>query len=197
MPDTIKLNLDEMIQRFRFLGANLAPTVYTAMLVAAQKMLRDVVQKRMSNPRRGSTATNLGVDTGTARRSMIDQAGMTADTVFALIGSPVDYVRTHEEGFHGSVNVPAHVRRNVSLKRNAKTGMVSKKSATQYKSALRADHKTTSFVRAHKMKLDIIAKHFIRDTVQEAVAPLEKRVLQSLLIAVKTGQVPSPGQLGA
>jgi hypothetical protein len=197
MPDTIKLNLDEMIQRFKFLGEHLAPTVYSAMLITAQNMLRDVVSKRMSNPRRGSTATNLGVDTGTARRSMIDQAGLEAERVFALIGSPVDYVKAHEEGFHGTVNVPGHVRRNVSLKRNVKTGLVSKTSARQYKAALKAGHKTTSFVRAHKMKLDIMAKHFIRDTVQEAVAPLEKRVLQALMIATKTGSVPSPGQLGA
>jgi hypothetical protein len=194
MTETVKLNLDEMIQRFRFLGQNLAPTVYAAMLITAQKMLRDVVSQRMSNPRRGSTATNLGVDTGTARRSMIERAGMTADAVFALIGSPVDYVRTHEEGFHGTVQVPASTRQHKGqIPVSAKTGAVTKRARL----TVAQKAKGSWVVRAHSRKLDVIAKHFIRDTLQGAVAPLEKRILQSLLIAAKTGQVPSPGQLGA
>ena len=196
MTETVKLNMDEMIQRFRFLGANLAPTVYSAMLISAQKMLRDVVSKRMSNPRRGSTSTNLGVDTGTARRSMIDQAGLTAESVFALIGSPVDYVKTHEEGFRGRVNVPAHTaqhRHGKTLAVSAKTGAITKRARL----TARQKAKGSWAVRAHSRKVDIVAKHFIRDTVFESVAPREKRVLQALMIAAKTGRVPSPGQLGA
>lgn len=196
MSETVKLNLDEMLQRFKFLGDKLGPTVYSAMLISAQKMLADVVKIRMSNPRRGSSATNLGVDTGTARRSMIDQAGITADRVFALIGSPVDYVQAHEEGFSGRVNVPAHMaqhRHGRTLAVSAKTGAITKRAGL----TKRQKAKGAWLVRAHSMKMNIHAKHFIRDTVQGAVAPLEKRILQSLLIAVKTGQVPSPSQLGA
>lgn len=195
--ETVKLNLDEMIQRFRHLGENLAPTVHSAMLISAQQMLRDVVKNRMSNPRRGSTAFNLGVDTGTARRSMVDRAGMAAESVFALIGSPIDYVKTHEEGFHGTQHVHGYVRRQVALVRSARTGKVTKKSAAKYKAAVMGRLKNRIYVRPHGRKVDIIAKHFIRDTVFQAVAPLEQRVLRALMIASKTGRVPSPRELGA
>lgn len=196
MSETVKLNLDEMLHRFKFLGDKIGPTVYAAMLVSAKKMLADVVKKRMSNPRRGSTATNLGVDTGTARRSMIEQAGITADRVFALLGSPVDYVKTHEEGFRGTVQVPTHTaqhRHGRTLAVSVKTRAITKRAALTKRQKARGPWT----VRSHSMKMDIHAKHFIRDTVNESVAPLEKRILQSLLIAAKTGQVPSPSQLGA
>ena len=52
-------------------------------------------------------------------------------------------------------------------------------------------------MRAHTRKVDIIAKHFIRDTVQENVLPTEERITQALIIAAKTGQIPTPSQLGA
>ena len=194
--DSVRLTLPDMTERFKFLGDKLGPTVFAAMLISAQKMLADVVSKRMSNPRRGSTDRNLGVDFGTARRSMIDKAGITEDKVFALIGSPVGYVRTHEEGFHGPVQVRGHVRQLVALTMNAK-GKVTKKSAAAFKSAVRNKQATTAHVRAYSRKVDIIAKHFIRDTVTEAVPPTEERIMRALVIAAKTGRVPSPTQLGA
>jgi hypothetical protein len=195
--ETVTLDLTGMLDRFRSLGPLLAPTVYTAMLVSAKKMLSDVVSKRMSNGRRGSTATNLGVDTGTARRSMVDQAGFDADHVFSLIGSPIDYVAAHELGFQGTQHVRAHARRNVALERNTKTGRVSKSSARAYKAAARAGHVLTSNVRAHGRQVNIVAKHFIRDTVIESKVPTEDRILRALQIAVKTGRTPSTSQLGA
>ena len=196
MTETIKLNLDEMIGRFRFLGKNLAPAVYNAMLISAKTMLRDVVKNRMSNPRRGSTATNLGVDSGTARRSMIDQAGMTADAVFALIGSPIDYVKTHEEGFTGTQRVAASTRRWKSGRAravNIKSRAVTRRYAISAKRKARA----AWTVRAHERKVNVVAKHFIRDTVLEAVAPTEERILRALTLLATTGKVPSPATIGA
>jgi hypothetical protein len=198
--DTVKLSMADMLKRFEFLGVNLPRTVYVAMLVAAQKMLRDVVSKRMSNPRRGSTATNLGVDTGTARRSMIERAGLTPERVFAMIGSPIEYVRVHEEGFHGTQNVKAHVRRRLGVIKavaiGASRGAVVKRAAvTARQKRLDASHPI--HVRSHSRKVDIIAKHFIRDTVLQNVEPTQDRIVQALVIAAKTGQVPTPRQLGA
>jgi len=195
--ETVKLNMDEMIQRFRFIGKNLAPTIYRAMLVSAQAMLRKGVVEHMSGAKRGSGPSLLGVETGSARRSMIDQAGLAADKVFALIGSPLGYVRAHEEGFDGPVQVRAHTRRIIRLKRNTRTGRVSKKSAAAYKASVRKGGKRFAYVRAHDRKVDIVAKHFIRDTVLESVAPTEQRILKALMIAARTGKIPTTGQLGA
>jgi hypothetical protein len=196
--DTVKLNMADMLKRFEFLGSNLVATVYVAMLVAAQKMLRDVVSKRMSNPRRGSTATNLGVDTGTARRSMIERTGLTADRVFALIGSPLEYVRVHEEGFAGTQNVKAHIRRRLGVIKavSISTRAVVKRAAVTARQR-RLDASSPIHVGAHSRKVDIIAKHFIRDTVLENVEPTVDRITRALVIAAKTGRVPSPRELGA
>jgi len=199
MTETVKLNMDEMIGRFKFLGKQLAPTIYTAMLVAGQAMLRKGVMEHMSGPKRGSGPGLLGRDTGTARRSMIAQTAMDASKVGSLIGSPLGYVRAHEEGFDGPVQVRAHTRRIIRLERTSRSGFtkVSKKSAARYKAALRRGGKTVAYVRAHDRQVNIAAKHFIRDTVLESVAPTEQRILKALMIAARTGKVPTPGQLGA
>jgi len=197
MTETIRLTIPEMLERFKSLGEKLGPTAYVAMLVSGQKMLRDVVKNRMSNPRRGSTSTNLGVDTGTARRSMTDLTQQTERSITTLIGSTVDYVRSHEEGFHGPVQVRAHTRRIAVLERNTHTGRVSKASSRKYKAALRSGRKTSAHVRAYTRKVNILAKHFIRDTVIANVVPTTDRITRALLIAVKTGKVPQAGQLGA
>jgi len=196
MAEVIKLPIDGIVERFKSLGPLLAPTVYVAMLASTQKMLRDVLSKRMSNPRRGSTATNLGVDTGTARRSMVGPVKQTQDTVQAVLGSTVDYVAAHEAGFHGTQHVRAYTRIIAGLSRNARTGIVTKKAAGKYKAALRSGKATIAHVRPHGRKVNIIAKHFIRDTVIEAKDPAADRITKALMIAIKTGRVPSIAQMG-
>lgn len=204
MPETVKLNMDEMIGRFRFLGKNLAPTIFNAMLMSGQEMLRRGVLDHMSRPSgpkhsySGSGPGQLGRDTGTARRSMVTLTKMTADAVSNLLGSPLGYVRAHEEGSDGIAKVRAHTRRLVVLTRSSRSGFtkVSKKSANAYKASLRRGGKRFAFVRAYDRKVHIVAKNFIRDSILDAVAPTEQRILKALMIAAKTGTVPSTGQLG-
>lgn len=195
MADVIKLSIDGIVERFKSLGPMLAPTVYVALLASTQKMLADVTAKRMSNPRLGSSAKNLGVDTGTARRSMVSGVRVTEEVVSAFLGSPTDYVAVHEQGFSGTVAVPAHTARwrhgkaklvHIRTHRGVKFAGLSKKQ--------KARGEWT--VRSHSRKMNIVAKHFIRDTVVEATTPTANRVTQALLIAFKTGRVPSIGQVG-
>jgi len=195
MADVVKLPIDGIVDRFKSLGPLLAPTVYVAMLASTQKMLGDVLSKRMSNPRRGSTATNLGVDTGHARQSMVGPVKQTAETVQAILGSTKDYVAAHEAGFHGTVNVPAHTRQW----RHGKAKQVDIRTRRGVKFArLSAKQKARGswVVRAHPMKMNILAKHFIRDTVLEAKDPTADRITKALMIAIKTGRVPSMAQMG-
>jgi len=190
---TVKLDMAAMVEKFKSLGPLMAPSVYVAMLVTAQKMLRDVVSQRMSNPRRGSTATNLGVDTGTARRSMIDAAGVTADKVFALIGSPEAHVKVHEEGFHGTQHVPAHTRRRLG---KAKAYAIKTRAVVKRSAPTAAQRRAGPInVRAHTRKANIVAKHFIRDTIMAAKVPTEDRILKALVSAFVTGRVPTFGQV--
>jgi len=194
--EIIKLDIDAMVERFRFLGKNLVPTVYTAMLVSANRMVRDVKLKRLSGPR--GAPGKLGVVTGAAGRSMTDIVRFQNDTIAAILGSGLGYVKAHEEGLHGVQNVKAHVRRRLGVIKavsiaQATRGKVIKRGAV----TAAQKRKGAIAVKAHSRKANIIAKWFIRDMVREAKQPTERRIMNALMIAVKTGRVPAPNQIGA
>lgn len=163
MPEQIRLTLDGMLERFKYLGKDLPAAVYSAMILSAEAMLADVVRNRMSGQ-------YLGVKTGNARRSMDGFARATGNSVEAVIGNPFVYVRAHEQGFSGTVQVRAHARRT---------------------------RRGSTTVRAHAMRMNVRARHFIRDTVRAAKEPTADRVTRAIYITAKTGKVPTPGQLGA
>ena len=193
---TVILDIDQMIKRYEFLGSALRPTVFKAMLLSAQRMRRDVVEKRMSGPR-GAPGI-LGVVTGAARRSMTDEAEITADTITALFGSALGYVKAHEEGYKNDAQqIRAHDR-----KRRGKVKAVSIAAATRGKVVKRGSITAAQrragpiHVRAHTRKVRIIAKHFIRDTLLAAKVPTENRIMRALVLAASTGKVPSASELG-
>lgn len=68
-----------------------------------QAVLADVVSQKMSGQL-------LGVVTGTARRSIRVATETLRDRVRGIVGSPLRYVRAHEEGFKGTVEVAEHKR---------------------------------------------------------------------------------------
>jgi len=198
--ETVRLDMTAMLERFKSLGALTAPAAYVAMLVTGQRMVRDVVKQRLSGPR-GATGI-LGVVTGNARRSMVGPATMTKDMVTAALGSPVEYVKAHEEGFRGTQRVRAHQREQKRIGRKAVAYNIHSGFVSKYSKGRRftdAEKLLTgrgfAWVTAHDRKVNIIAKHFIRDTVLAAKVPTEDRVLKALQIAFKTGRIPSPGQL--
>ena len=195
MGEIVKLDLDAMLARFAFLGRKLAPTVYVAMLVSAQRMVADVVKKRMSGPR-GAPGI-LGVVTGAARRSMADRAGTQADSVFAAIDSDLGYVKVHEEGFHGTVAVRAHERRRLGRVKAVSIAKATKGQVSRRFAVTAAQRRAGPIhVRASQRKMNVKAKWFIRDTVREAVGPTEDRISRALIIAARTGRVPTPSEVG-
>ena len=196
--ETVKVNLDigAMVERFRALGPLMGPTVYSAMLVSAERMVRDVVSKRMSGPR-GAPGI-LGVVSGHARKTMLGPATFSGSTVTAALGSPVDYVRTHELGFHGPVHVRAHLRLRLGAIKAVSIAQATRAKVVKRGAATAAQRKAGVIaVRAFDRKVSIMAKHFIRDTVLEAKVPVEDRILKALMLALKTGRVPVGSQLGA
>lgn len=196
MAEIIRLDAQQIIDRFRFLGQALVPTVYNAMLVSANRMLRDVVQKRMSGPR-GAPGI-LGVVTGTARRSMIDLVELQKETISAIIGSPLSYVKAHELGYHGPQNVRAHMRRRLGAAKAISIAPATRGQIVKRGAITRAQRaKGPIMVKAHTRKVNIVAKHFIRDTIFAAKLPTETRIVNALLIAAKTGKVPTAAQIGA
>lgn len=194
--DVVTLDLTGMLERFQSLGPLLAPSVYVAMLVSAEAMVKDVIKKRLSGPR-GSPGV-LGIVTGGARRSMTDIVEADGGTIKAILGSALKYVRAHEVGFSGSEHVRAHDRRRLGAIRAvsiapATRGLVSRRSqptAAQRRAG-------PIHVRAFDRKVNIIAKHFIRDTVLEAKEPTASRIERALVMAFKTGRPPTTREVGA
>lgn len=192
----IRVTLPDMLKRFEALGPLMVETVYTSMQLTAQRMVRDVTVKRLSGPR-GAPGI-LGLVTHHARNTMTGFTTVEGNTISAVLGSPVDYVKTHEQGFHGIVNVRAHERRRLGAIKavsiaKATFGKVIKRGKPTA-AQLRAG---SIHVRQHARNANIVAKHFIRDTVLAAKGPTENRILKGLNIAWTTGKAPTSGQLGA
>ena len=184
-----KLNIHEMVERFSFLGAKLPRVLFVAMLVSGKAMLASVSRKL-----RGEY---LNVRTGHGWQSMGDFTRASGDKIQAGIDTDVGYMKAHEEGFHGTVQVRGHLRRIVSLQRNDRSGLVTKRSSTAFKRAIKARAARTAFVRPHTMKMNLRARRFMRDTVNQQVEPTAARIEKAMVIAASTGQIPTPGQLGA
>jgi hypothetical protein len=188
MGETIKLELADLVKRFEAVSQNVPAAVYSAFLLSAEAMVADVTKNRM-------TGQYLGVVTGGARRSIQPVTTAGAEGMKTGIESHLNYVKAHEEGFRGEVQVPEHLRKNVSLKIDVRTGKVTKRSAREYKAAVLAHRKLTSHVRAHSMKMNIRAKYFMRDTVRAAVDPTASRVERALVILASTGRIPTPAEI--
>jgi hypothetical protein len=193
MAEIIRLDIEEMVKRFAFMGEALPDTVFSAVLVSTEFMLREVVKGRMSGPR-GAEGI-LGVVTGNARRSMTNRATMTKDTVEGGIGSPADYVRAHELGFHGDEHVRAHERRRLGAIRAID---IRSRTATKRYAPTAAQRRAGPImVRAHVRRANIIAKHFIRDTVRSAVDPTTSRIGAALILAARLGRAPTRSEVAS
>ncbi len=188
------VTVEELTNLVAAAGKQTPAIVRSALRAASLAMLRDVQINRLSHQ-------YLGVDTGTGRRTIQQRVVDRGDSIRAEIGSPLVYMRAHEEGFEGAVQVRAHTRRLNSLQ--VRRGKVTKKSA---KAAKRAGGSSTAFVRAHTRQVRMRARRFLRDTVlQEAgklpgllstKSPIEARLVKALRIFFEQGRVPKPGELG-
>ena len=187
MAEEVSLDLDKILRTFEHLSGDLPAAIFAAMTVSAEAMLADVVRNRMSGQ-------YLGVVTGNARRSMQGFARAQGNTISAIIGNPFRYVRAHELGFQGTVQVKAHERRRLGAikARNIRTRQVTKRGKpTKAQMAAGPIH-----VRAHDMHMNVRAKYFMRDTVRDAVVPTTDRIKRAVLFLARNGRPPGPGDLG-
>lgn len=179
------LNMDEMLERFRFLGRDLPRAVFSAMLVSSQAMLSSVTRKL-----RGEY---LNVDTGRGRQSMQAFAKSGETKMQAGIDTDVIYMKAHEEGFHGRVQVRAHTRQMYRVA--GPSGRATRLSARTFKAATRRGQKRIVYVRAHHMQMNIRARRFMRDSINQEFDATQSRIERALVIAATTGKIPTPGQL--
>jgi hypothetical protein len=179
------LNMDEMLKRFEFLGAKAPEAVRNAMMVSAEAMLAGVVRKL-----RGQY---LNVRTGHGWQSMQEFTRVAGDSIKAGIDTDVGYMKAHEEGFHGRVQVREHTAHRLGriLAVDVKSRTVSKRARPTKREIARGSWT----VRAHDMQMNIRARRFMRDTINEQFDATANRVERALVIAARTGSIPTRAQL--
>lgn len=153
MSVTREVRIDlEGIQRLleSFDPSIMEPAAKRGMERGIQIVARRAVQSQMSAPKRGSRLFQLGVDTGTARRSIATKVEQGGGVTRGIFGSPLRYVRAHEMGFSGEVKVRAHVRRL--------RGRASSKRAARSLDAF--------YVRAHKRQVNMRGLFFLWAALQ-------------------------------
>lgn len=197
MPDTvIRIDMADLGKRLDAMGPDrLPPTVASAVRWLMLKALRDVTIKQMSAPSPGPFPT-LGVVTGAARRSVKAQpVETTPDLVSGSFGSPLVYVRAHEFGFSGRVQVRGHTRRLTT--KSFRSGRLTKRASTELKEAIAEGRKTTAFVRPHSRHVMIRARRMFGRTMDELRPFIAPRIARSVEILVRTGKIPTLSEIGA
>lgn len=163
-----KVETDALMREIAQYGRNAFPTVGVAMEHLSFLMLENVTEK-VSGP-------YLGVVTSTARRSMEQFDTRVGGGFRAGIGNPFDYVRAHEQGFKGAVDVKAHTRRISQV--------FGRRLATP----------ATQSVRPHTRAVNMRARHFMRDAVKEEAAGTPRVIARALTALIRLGRIPTVGE---
>jgi len=130
---------------------------------------------------------NHGYRGGNARRSITasPQANIVGDAVQTSIGSNVSYVKAHEFGFKGRVNVKSYTRSASKLGVLNRKGQLSKKSAEKLKGVLARRGMNSITVRAHKAKINIPERAMIRTGIKEHIVTIYRETQRELTSAMK------------
>jgi len=147
-------------------------------------MVADVAKNRL-------LGQYLNRRTGTAIRSFPPsiRVEILDELIRGVWGSNVEYVRVHEEGFDGSVQVPAHTRRLIEQVR-------SKAAARRVRRKLRAGRKRFAHVRAHRRRVSFRARRFMAHTARDKGPEANRRVIRAIIHLVRTGEVPTLADVG-
>ncbi len=196
---SVHIDVEEILQRLGALKSGLSQAV----LVAVRAGVADAVRYTVLGELRGQVLTSGGLSARTGRMTTGNLArDVTASPkaeppridsptlITGTIGTSLGYGKAHEEGFHGDVNVRAHVRRKIAIRRNSR-GNVTKKSRERFKKLLVGGGENYAFVRAHKMRVDIQAKRYLRNAVRHVEPQLRDYAVRSIAILGRTGRVPT------
>jgi len=160
------------------------PRIRKSLLVAVSvttlRMTRWVITRKL-------LGQYLNRRTGTAIRSISASPSWwpTDDGAAGTFGSNLEYVKAHEQGFQGTVQVQAHERRLFRY-RSARGKRLKRRKRVE--GAL-------AEVRAHSRNVNIRARHFFRDTLKEQKPAFDVRLRKAILVATRLGRVATPADL--
>lgn len=140
-------------------------------------MVADVVKTKLirANP------PYLNRRTGTLIRSISASPSVTVteNVIRGTFGSNLDYARHHEEGFTGTITVPAHTRK--AHRRRGPSG--------------RSHQVKAHRVRQHVAHVQLRARHFLSHTVRDRGADAVGKVRDALRFLFKHWRAPSASDL--
>jgi len=112
------------------------------------------------------TGQVLKVRTGTLRRSIDQVVFSEPGAVIGIVSTNVKYGKAHEYGFHGSVNVKAHLRH---LRKKSKMSLTTVKGHDMQVWTKRRGGLTggVAQVRAHTRNVDLPARSFLRSALRD------------------------------
>lgn len=167
--------------RIRRVREVMARTMVRLAFSATQLGVQHVIVNKLSGQ-------SLNRVTGTAQRSIMASPQVEAldNGARGVFGSNLGYVRAHNDGFDGTVQVPEHERRR--LRHRAKrTGRVLKR-------AVEDDPTSRITVRAHSRTMHVRARRFFNETMEEIRPVIRERMYRAVEAAARTGKVPTPAE---
>lgn len=154
-----------------------APRIEKILSKLAEKSAKRVGKKATDMPRRFLKAalafypSVLRVRTGRLRKSFTPFGRITKKKYELGLRSRVDYATVQHWGFHGMVNIKAHLR---------KVGFRSSKTGRRLKRRGKMGVEQLARVRAHTREMDIKPKYFFRDPMKveanKVIGELKKEI---------------------
>ncbi len=186
---SVHIDVDAIMERLGVLKAKLPEAALVAVRANVADAVRYAVLQELSGQRLHRRTGTLQRDVTASPKAeppRIDSPSLITGTV----GTSLGYGKAHELGFQGTVNVRAFTRRKVAVRRNSR-GTVTKKTTARLKAALRGGGGNVVYVRAHQMRMNIVAKHYIRDAIKAVEPKLRDYTMRALAILGRTGRIPT------
>jgi len=140
-------------------GSEVQEVIRRGMNMGGELLVGKIREKRFT----GRSANSLGVVTGMGRRSVhAAPAVVTGGAVEMEIGSNVGYIKAHEYGFKGTVDVKQHIRRGYVQQR-----VVARNNFTGKATKVEKKDIAAQTVRAHKRKVNIKERSMIRGGAED------------------------------
>lgn len=183
---TLTSNAAQIVREIGGFTAAMEQNIAKALDKENQFTVGIIQEKRLSGPR----PQQLGVVTNRLRGSIRARKAVLVDHVIdSGIGSNVAYAGALEGGFQGTVKVKAHTRKDSRFdvhggggsEVNLKTGRLRK--APTKKVAL-----GFVTVRAHTMKMNVKARHYIEGTVEERAPQYSAAISEGIVLAWNGGR---------
>lgn len=172
----------EVQVRFRAAEERVRRRLREAVARQATRLQRKVKEDYLRGPR----PEKLGRVTGNLSRSVNIATESRADYEGAAVGTNVIYGRIHELGFHGTMKVRAHTRKDgkvvaqgvkFSKPRLRKDGTLSTPATRRLK---RQDVRGDVAVKAHERDVDYPGKPFLKPSLEELKPSIRTELIASL-----------------